>query len=216
MSSIITTNRNRIITAPTYTSTSTMPRNSACSSSHRQAVEKKVRISESTACTGFFMVITMPADSTVIAAKAQKAASSKVIVPSAVGRVCGAAAGDLRLETIAQRQQLRLGDDVFAAVLEVVFVAVRLDDRIDRAAFLAEAAIDALEQVDVVARGAAAAVLARLGVDGDRQRRAHRLAKLAGDAALFPVGVAAQRVQAAEARRLRELLVRVVHRVLRL
>ena len=31
-----------------------MPRNSACSSSHRQAVEKKVRISDSTACTGFF------------------------------------------------------------------------------------------------------------------------------------------------------------------
>src|SRR6478736_1660788 len=214
MSSIITTNRNRIITAPTYTSTSTMPRNSACSSSHRKAVEKKVRISESTACTGFFMVITMPAESTVIAAKAQKAASSKVIVPSAVGRVGGAAAGDLRLEAVAQRQQLRLGDDVFAALFEVVFMDVRLDDRVDRAAFLAEAAVDALEQVDVVARRAARAVLARFRVDGDRQGRAHRLAQLAGYAAFLAVRVAAQRMQAAETRRLRQLLVRVVDRVL--
>src|ERR1044071_9344185 len=114
MSSIITTNRNRIITAPTYTSTSTMPRNSACSSSHRQAVEKKVRISESTACTGFFSVITMPADSTVTAAKAQKAASSKVMapLPSTVRRVGGAAAGDLRFEAVAERKQLRLADHV--------------------------------------------------------------------------------------------------------
>ena len=70
MSSIITTNRNRIITAPTYTSTRAMPRNSACSSSHRQAVEKKVRISDSAACTGFLTVITAQAESTVTAAKA--------------------------------------------------------------------------------------------------------------------------------------------------
>src|SRR4249919_608047 len=194
MSSIITTNRNRIITAPTYTSTSTMPRNSACSSSHRQAVEKKVRISESTAWTGFFCVITEIADSTVTVAKVQKAASSKVMLalPSTVGRVGGAAAGDFGFEAVAKREQLRLVDDVLAAILEVVFVDVRLDDRIHRAAFLAEAAVDALEQVDVVAGGAARSVLARLGVDGDRQRRAHRFAQLAGDAALFAVRIAAQ------------------------
>src|SRR5436189_4659152 len=112
MSSIITTNRNRIITAPTYTSTSTMPRNSACSSSHRQAEEKKVRISESTACTGFFSVITALAASTVTSAKAQKAASWKVMraLPSTVGRVGGAATGDFGFEAIAQREQLRLVD----------------------------------------------------------------------------------------------------------
>src|SRR5690606_24778589 len=88
------------------------------------------------------------------------------------------------------------------------------DDRIHRARLLAEAAEDALEQVDLVARGAARVVLALLGVDGDRQRRAHRLAQLAGDAALLAVGIAAQRVQPAEARRLRDLLHRVHHRVL--
>ena len=79
---------------------------------------------------------------------------------SAECSVGSAAFGDFGLKPIAQRQQLRLGDDVLATVFEVVFQDVRLDDGIHRAAFLAEAAEDALEQVDVVTRGAAAAVLA--------------------------------------------------------
>src|SRR5207248_674931 len=87
-----------------------------------------------------------------------------------------------------------------------------LDDRIDRAGLLAVAAIDALGHVDVVARGAAAAVLARLGLDGDRQSRAHRLAELAGDAAFLAVGIAAQRMLAAEARAERAALVGIVDR----
>src|SRR5690606_18339025 len=82
----------------------------------------------------------------------------------------------------------------------------------DRAGLLAEAAIDALGHVDVIARGAARAVLARLGVDGDRLRRADRLAQLAGDAAFLAVRIAAQRMLAPEARRQRPLLVRVVDR----
>jgi hypothetical protein len=88
-----------------------------------------------------------------------------------------------------------------------------LDDRIHRAGLLAEPAENALEQIDVVARGAARAVLALLGVDGDRQRRAHRLAQLAGDAAFFAVRVAAQGVQTAEAVRL-GIFLRIVHGVL--
>ena len=44
-----------------------------------------------------------------------------------------------------------------------------------------------------------------------RKRRAHRLAQLAGDAALLAVRVAAQRVQAAKARALRGLLLGIVH-----
>ena len=65
----------------------------------------------------------------------------------------------------------------------------------------AEAAEDALGQVDVVARRTAAAVGAHVALDGDGHRRADRFAELAGDAALFPVLVAAQCVQAAKARR---------------
>src|SRR3546814_1930987 len=65
---------------------------------------------------------------------------------------------------------------------------ISLDDGVHRAGFLAIAAIDALRHVDVVARGAPAAVGARLGLDGDRLGRADRLAQLAGDAALLAIG----------------------------
>ena len=133
---------------------------------------------------------------------------------SAVSRVLRARSGNLFLEAVADRQQLGLGDDVLAALLEVVLVDVRLDDRIDRAGFLAETAEDALEQIDVVARGAALAVGARRRIDGDRQRRADRLAQLAGDAALLAVRVATQRVQTAETVRLGDVLLRIAHREL--
>ena len=54
--------------------------------------------------------------------------------------------------------------------------------------------------VDVVTRGAPTAVIAHLARDGDGHCRADRLAQLAGDAALFAVLVATQRMQAAETR----------------
>src|SRR4029077_19812941 len=52
--------------------------------------------------------------------------------------------------------------------------------------------------------------------DGDRLRRADRLAQLASDAALLAVRIAAQHVLAAEARRERAFLERIVQRRLRL
>src|SRR5581483_11200235 len=87
-----------------------------------------------------------------------------------------------------------------------------LDDGIDRARLLAVAAVNALGHVDVVARGAAATVIARLGLDGDGLRRADRLAELAGNAALLAVGIPAQRMLTAEARAERPLLEGIVHR----
>jgi len=54
------------------------------------------------------------------------------------------------------------------------------------AGFLAQPAEDAFGEIDVVARGAASAVGALLGLDRDRKRRANAaLAQLAGDAALL-------------------------------
>ena len=73
-------------------------------------------------------------------------------------RVGGLVGGDHRLVALADGEQLVLGHDVLAAILHVVLVDARLDDGIHRAGLLAEAAVDALEQVDVVARGAARAV----------------------------------------------------------
>jgi hypothetical protein len=107
-------------------------------------------------------------------------------------------------------QQFLLGHDVFAAVFEVILENIGFDDRIDRAGFLAKAAVDALEQVDIVARGAARAIGSLLGLDGDRQRRADRLAELAGNAALLAVGIAAERVQTTKPRADRSFLLGVL------
>src|SRR5688572_1124754 len=130
---------------------------------------------------------------------------------SAIVGVFAAGGGDLGLVAVADGEQHRLGVDGLAAALEVPLVDVGLDDGVDRAALLAEAAVDALHQVDVVARGAARAVLALLALDGDGERRADRLAQLARDAALLAVGIAAQSMQPAEARALGRLLLGVHH-----
>src|SRR6478609_9413103 len=69
---------------------------------------------------------------------------------------------DLALVAVAHREQHVLGEVQVAPLLAVVLEDVRLDDRIHRAALLAEAAEDALGEVDVVARGAPRAVVALL------------------------------------------------------
>src|SRR5690348_11569821 len=91
-----------------------------------------------------------------------------------------------------------------------------LDDCIHWAGLFAETAVDALEEVDVVARGAARAVGAHLGVDSDGECRAHGLAELTGDAALLPVGVTTLGVKATVTRRLRRVLLWVTNGELRL
>ncbi|MNT54875.1 hypothetical protein D3C72_1920680 [compost metagenome] len=58
ISSIITTKRNSTITAPRYTITRTMARNSALSSSQIPAACENANIRCSTACTGFGAVTT--------------------------------------------------------------------------------------------------------------------------------------------------------------
>ena len=64
-SSIMTTNRNSTATAPTYTTTRIMARNSAPSSTNSPAALKKARIRNSTACTGLRATITMQPEATV-------------------------------------------------------------------------------------------------------------------------------------------------------
>src|SRR6185295_10367000 len=127
-------------------------------------------------------------------------------ITSAVTRVRGPVGRDHGLELVPHGEQLVLGHDVLAAALHVIGVMARLDDSVDRTGFLAESTVDALEEVDVVARRASRAIVAAIRLDRDRERRTHSLAQLAGDAALLAVRVAAQGVQAAEARRLRRLL----------
>src|SRR5207302_2489021 len=124
---------------------------------------------------------------------------------SPVGGFQGEGLGDLGLPAVAVGEQFLLVVEQFFARLGGEFEIRPLNDRIDRAGLLAIAAIDAFRHVDVVARRAPAAVLARLGLDRDRQCRTDRLAQLAGDAALLAVWVAPERVLAAEPRAERPL-----------
>src|SRR5690606_10522971 len=110
-------------------------------------------------------------------------------------------AGYLALPAVAIGEELLLVEVEFLAGLRGEFEIRALDDRIDRAGFLAEAAIDAFHHVDVVARRAPRAVITpRPRLDGDRLRRTDRLAQLAGDAALLAARIATQRMLATEAR----------------
>src|SRR5262249_44165647 len=119
--------------------------------------------------------------------------------------------GDLALPAIAIGEQARLVVVELLARLGGELEIRPLDDGVHRAGLLAEPAGDAFHHVDVVARGAPGAVVApRTGLDRDRLRRADRLAKLAGNAALLAVGIAAQGVLAAKTRRQRTLLERIV------
>ena len=89
------------------------------------------------------------------------------------------------------------------------FVDVGFHDGIHRAGFFAEAAIDTFEEIDVVARRASCPIIANVRLDRNSESRAYGLAEFAGDAALLPVRIAAQGMQATEAMRLRRLLFRV-------
>src|SRR2546421_12147719 len=116
------------------------------------------------------------------AAAPHPAASSASSLPqfprtrSSVWRLESERVGDLAFPAVAIREQFFLVVEQLPAGLGGEFEVRPLDDRIDRAGLLTIAAIDAFGHVDVVARRAAAAVVARLGLDRDRQRRADRLA----------------------------------------
>src|SRR6478735_2671305 len=123
-----------------------MPRNSAPEMIQVQATEKKVSTRHSAAWTGLRTVIVPSAAMVPMPAKKRKAILTKSMAASAERGVGGATLGDFGFEPVTDRQQLRLGHDVLAPLLEVVLVDVRLHDRVDRAGLLAEPAEDALEQ----------------------------------------------------------------------
>src|SRR5579872_2579988 len=131
-----------------------------------------------------------------------------------VRRVRGLVGRDHGLVPLAHGQQLVLAHDVLAAMFHVIFVDARENDGIDRADLLAEAAGDALEEVDIVATGPAGAIGSDFRVDGDAHRGTNGLTQLARDAAFLSVRVTAKRVQPAESWRLRRLLLRIIERVL--
>src|SRR5258708_27367880 len=135
-----------------------------------------------------------------------------LVTSLSVRRVGHEVAGELRFPAVAVLEQLVLVVEKLLASFGGELEIRALDDRVDRAGLLAEAAIDALGHVDVVAGRSSAAVVARLGLDRDRERRADRLAQFARDAPLLADRIAAQRVLATKARAQHALLVGVVER----
>src|SRR3989304_5598808 len=105
----------------------------------------------------------------------------------AISCILSAILRDLLFVHVTDREQHRLGIDQVPAFLAVVFEDARLHNRVDRARFLAEAAENALGEINVVARRAARAVVALLGLDRDRKCRTYRFAQFTSDTAFFPV-----------------------------
>src|SRR5690625_3854200 len=135
---------------------------------------------------------------------------------SAIRRVERDVARDLALPALAIFEQFLLVVEKLLAGLGRELEIRAEHDRIHGAGFLAEPAIDAFRHVDVIARGAARAICAGFGLDGDRLRRADGLAELAGNAALLAIRIAAKRELPPETRAERPLLERVVDGRLRL
>ena len=118
---------------------------------------------------------------------------------SSIGRIRPRGRRQLRLPLIPVRQQLLFIVQQLFPRLSCILGVRALHNRVHRTAFLAEAAVDAFGHVDVVPRGAARAVLALFGFDGDGGGGADGFAELAGDASFLAGGVAAEGVLAAEA-----------------
>ena len=123
----------------------------------------------------------------------RRRALERTSLPQRYGASSARLAAIWRFPALAVFEQLALVVEQLLAGLGRELEIRAFNDSVDWARFLAEAAIDALGHVDVIARRAAAAVLARLGFDGDGERRADRLAQLAGDAAFLAVGITPER-----------------------
>lgn len=96
----------------------------------------------------------------------------------------------------------------------MIFVNAGLNDRIHGAGFFTKSAIDAFEEIYVIACRTPQTIGARIRIDSDGKRRADRLTKLAGNTAFLTVRVAPQGMQTSESRRLRCFLFGIPYRYL--
>jgi hypothetical protein len=78
MSNIITTNRKRTATAPTYTTKKTTAKKSKSNNTKSPAALQKTRIRKRTEYTGFLALITISAESSVNVEKIEKRVASDI------------------------------------------------------------------------------------------------------------------------------------------
>src|ERR1700761_7761989 len=159
-----------------------MARNSAPIRTNIPAAEKKTVIRNRTECTGFFADTTIRAATTLTRANSPKATSCKAtpVYPFSplsqaarrppcpvfnsfaesppvlsVGRIQFQVLRDLPLPTVAVVEQALFVEQELLAGLRGELEVRALDDGVHRAGLLAQAAVDALDHVDVVAGRAA-------------------------------------------------------------
>ena len=94
----------------------------------------------------------------------------------------------------------------------MLLVNAVLGDCLPEAVSFEKSAIDAFEQVDVIACRSPQAIGARIRINRDSERRADRFTKLAGDTALLAVRVAPQGMQTSKAGRLWRFLFGILYR----
>ncbi len=137
-----------------------------------------------------------------------------LIGPLAICSVCCFIGRYHRFVLISNGVQHIFRQNVLAGSLHVVLVNAGLNDRIHGAGLFAKSAIDALEEIDVIACRTPQAIGARIRINGYGERRADRLTKLAGNTPFLAIWVAPQGMQTPESRRLRRLLFRILYRYL--
>src|SRR4249920_3084374 len=118
------------------------------------------------------------------AARDEAIGRCRVSCPSPIRRIERDILGDLALPAVTVRKQPLLVEVKLLARLGGELEVRPFHDGVDRAGLLAKPAIDAFDHIDVIARGAARAVVSAWpGLDRNGLCRADRLAQLAGDAA---------------------------------
>ena len=148
-SSIITTNKNSTITAPTYTKIRIKLRNSALRSIQIPDALKKAKTRNKAACTGFETVTTRNAEITNRPAKAKKNTAKRVDGSKFINQLSIWCVGltvccNLLFILVANRQQHLFRKIQITPLITKVFKDIRFDNRIDWASLFAKTTEDAL------------------------------------------------------------------------
>jgi len=105
-----------------------------------------------------------------------------------------------------------LGVDQIPTLLAVIIKNTRFHNAVYRAGLFTKAAENTLGEVNIVACRTAGAIFALVRLNGDRHRRANGFAQFTGNATLFAIRVATQRVQATKTVRLWRPFFRILNR----
>jgi hypothetical protein len=82
----------------------------------------------------------------------------------------------------------------------MVFIDTGENDGINRAGLLAKSAVDAFEQIYVIADGSSGAIPTLFRLNGNRESGTDRLTEFAGDTTFFPIRIASEGMEPTKTR----------------